>query len=78
MEKASRALEGADEATGNEVAATVGGTKKYVLEALKVLVAEGYVEVRKGTGRAVLHRSARPYREAFETDIPNDSRSGND
>lgn len=64
MERVSRLLE--DSATGvtqRWVEREVKGTVAHVRTALGVLVAEGYVEVVEGGGRARLHTSKRPFRQ---------------
>ena len=78
MEKASRAIEAHPGSTANAIASVVGGTKKYVLEAIRFLVADGYVTVEQGPRGASLHTAITPYREAPEASDYTDRRYGND
>lgn len=65
MERVSRHLEeAAGPLTRNEVSTEVKGNKQHLVTALKVLVAEGYVQ-REQVGQAHLHRSVRFYRESM-------------
>ncbi len=68
MEKVSRYLEDLDDdASLNEIKVAVHGSNPAKVEAVNVLIVEGYI-TRTKTGQAHRHRSARPFREA--TDAP--------
>lgn len=78
MEKVSRELETiTDPPSANALCAVVGGKKSVVLTAIRTLITEGYIDTIAGP-RGFLHKSVKPYREAFETDHPHDPRSGHD
>ena len=62
MRKASRAIEDTPGLGVGAVRAAVGGKAEYVDLAREVLVAEGYVDVRK-EGTAQRHSSLRPFTE---------------
>lgn len=63
MEQASRALEGAGEDLSQvSITSAIGGNKTAGIAAITVLVSEGYVH-RFTKGRAVMHRSLKPYRQ---------------
>lgn len=67
MERASVLLEGADEPLSQtRVTKELGAKKAYVEKALAALVADGYLRRTDGPRGALLHESARPYREAAE------------
>lgn len=64
MEKVSLDLELRSEpVTRNTVAATLGGTKDYILKAISALVREGFVTETDGPNRSKLLESTRRYRE---------------
>lgn len=65
MERASRAVEEQPGLTRNAVRLAVGGKAEYVDMALRTLVSEGYIEVRKD-GSANRHHSLRPFRQHGE------------
>lgn len=65
MEKASKVLEAATEAvSGKHVTDRVGGKREYVLQALDLLVSEGYAAREAGPRGSKMHTSIRPFREA--------------
>lgn len=74
MERVSRFLEGTGQASQNQVADGVSGKRTAKLEALGVLVSEGYVKRWSGPRSALLHESVKPYRAADDTpqDTPRD------
>src|SRR5699024_557439 len=66
MERVSRFLEGAESATTNEITRNVTGNREAKIQAVGVLVAEGYVQREDGPNRSVLHTSIRPFRKDEE------------
>jgi hypothetical protein len=68
MQRVSEYLEGLDAegVSQRTVEADVKGKLPAIREALRVLVAEGYVARVDGPRGAFLHRSTRPYRESME------------
>lgn len=65
MERISHVLEAASGPLGvNDVATRVRGNKKYVSEALEVLIEEGYVSQATGPNRSKLHTLIKPFSEA--------------
>lgn len=67
MERASLHLEGLSEpASAQAVATATGGRKQYAVEALDLLVVEGFVERTDGPRGSKLHASVRPYRQALD------------
>jgi hypothetical protein len=63
MEQASRALEDTGEDMSQvSITSTIGGNKVAAIEAIKVLVSEGYVH-RYMRGLAAMHRSVKAYRQ---------------
>lgn len=74
MEKVSDAI-GALNAAGikptrNGVLADVAGKKKFVAEALRLLIAEGHVATEPGPNRSHLHVLTTPYRATVEAPEP--------
>lgn len=68
MERISRALEVAPDGLGiRQIRSTVSGKAVAKDQALSLLLAEGFAEVAPGPRGAQLHRTLRPFREAFET-----------
>jgi hypothetical protein len=63
MERVSRAIEANPGLNREEVLSIAGGKREYTSKALTLLTTEGFVEP-ESVGRAKLHRSVRPYREA--------------
>lgn len=64
MEKASKYVEaGGRDLTANSIASAVSGKRSDVLDAIKVLVAEGYLATTPGPRCSTLHSSIRPYRQ---------------
>ena len=47
--------------TRNGILADVSGKKKWVAEALRLLIEEGYVDTRPGPNRSQLHAPTKPY-----------------
>lgn len=66
MEAVSIYLEAGAEATLRQLRDDIKGTKAYITLAASTLVDEGYVERISGPRRSYLHRSIKPYREAFD------------
>jgi hypothetical protein len=66
MERVSRYLELAGTAqTRNTICDAVKGKRTYVLEAITVLIADGYAAEASTTGNSKPVRSVKPYREQF-------------
>lgn len=64
MEAVSRFLEGSDrQPSQNEIEQAIKGKHSAVREALRALIAEGYVATTTGPNRSTLHNSVRAYRE---------------
>jgi hypothetical protein len=64
MEKVSRLLEGQDGVIDQrEVKIHVHGRGTVVVDALRILAAEGFIDVANGPRRTLLYRSLRPFRE---------------
>ena len=74
MEKVSRRLEAGGPANRSEFRSGFGKTE-YVLLALDILQAEGYITTEVGARNAKLHRHVRPYREV--EDAQSDCFAGN-
>lgn len=70
MEKVCDAIAALNESgvkpTRNGVLADVAGKKKFVAEALRLLIAEGFVATEPGPNRSQLHAVIKPYRPAAE------------
>ncbi|OPC83046.1 hypothetical protein B4N89_20760 [Embleya scabrispora] len=64
MEKVSRIVEETPGLSKASLEALTGGKREAVRAAMELLVREGFVVVEKGERNALVHRSARPYREA--------------
>jgi hypothetical protein len=68
MERVSRFLTLNGDQTSNAIAEGVPGKRQYVLQALRVLVEEGYVEAKPGPRRSLIHSNLRPFREDEDED----------
>ena len=70
MEKVCDAIAALNESgvkpTRNGVLADVAGKKKFVAEALRLLIAEGFVATEPGPNRSQLHAVIKPYRPTTE------------
>ena len=78
MEKVSREVEARPGLTANAIASVIGGKKQYVLDAIRYLIADGYVTVQLGARRAQEHHSTQPYRDTATDVAEPDRRYGND
>ncbi len=66
MERVSRHLEVAGPSTTNQITQNVTGKREAIIQAVGVLVAEGYVLREDGPNRSVIHSSVRPFRKDEE------------
>lgn len=67
MEAVSKVIENAPAPLGvRAIRETVGKNKDRVTDAIRVLIAEGYVRATAGPRNAVLHESVKPYREELD------------
>jgi AAA domain len=66
MERVSRYLTLNGDQTSNAITDGVTGKRQYVLQALRVLVEEGYVEVKPGPRQSQIHSNLRSFREDEE------------
>jgi hypothetical protein len=70
MERVSRTIEETPNLSKNKIAQSIGSGKALVLQAVDILVAEGFVTWVPGPNSSQLHTSFKPYRTASEPATP--------
>jgi hypothetical protein len=79
MERVSDSLDGQDWRSTTDIRESVGGKRQAVVQALGVLLADGYVETKSGGRRAKLYKLIKPYQQADDPladDYTGDSEAG--
>jgi hypothetical protein len=70
MERVSRYVEFDDGCSQNKITENVDGKYSYIVDALQILVEEGYIRREDGPRRTKLHHSLTPYRKAEDDCLP--------